>query len=943
MPQPLRAAFLSLLFFSAGMVAHSQNVQAPAGTPKELLEAGNAAYVSGQWAESAQIFQTFLDTYGKDSVFAETVQQVKPLLTLARIRLSEFGAAGELISECLTFPRLQPKLRDELSFWKGIILLKVEAYTESRAAFLAYYQTPEFDSLRKVETLLLYGTTYILENKHAEAATFFEQQSKRLWDLNQEAAMRAQVLRFHCLLQTEDLDKALELVRMLQPLMDKVTQIVSLHGLMAELGGRYLEKQDYYHAIYCLQRVWPAERLVRHQEARIEHLKLEIEALLQRPNTEPLVFQKRSVLTRAEREYNNFSSNDKFDQGVRMRLGFAWLGLERYREAALVLEDALNLPGEAKQQTQAGLIVVQCWLELTRYDRCVASADAWLIRFAKTADEDSVARVRFMMAQALHDDEKFQEATPIFEEVAKSHSKHELAPQALFMAGICHMMSDDHPGAIQFFQQVEQNHASLPIAETADYWHGMALSFHQEYEACRSHLAAHLQHYGPNARYLTEANFRRAYCLFALGAYEDSIQELRSFVQKFPQTQDAGEAKVLIGDALCSLGEIEPGLESYRSVVQGTRYWHDEAQFKIGNVLKLRKDWDGLRSHFTAFITENPDSKRLAEAVYWAGFASLSQDRLEEARQLYWQTITQLGNMPDRYGVEDILIALPRLYRGEEGRIELLREVQRVRTKALKDKQTALACRMHWMEGHAEPADKPRMAQADFIMAADLLNVEKQNPRIIADCADASAVAGNKTRAKDLYIGLIKWHPRAVEVERAYAGLGQLSAEAGAWEEALGYFEQFEKRVVSVTLRPQVLMKKAELLTEHAKEAEAIGIYKGLLEDKLTPSRSRAEALLAWGKLWEKQGETLKAAALYERVYLSYGRNRDLMAQAYLARGMALEKLNKKAEAAEVYQELIKTEVLQSQPEFSQGADRLAKLGPVLEAKLELPKEEVKP
>ena len=681
---------------------------------------------------------------------------------------------------------------------------------------------------------------------------------------------------------------------------------------------------------------------MKHQAARIQRLNLEIEALLARPGTEPVVFQKRSVLTRVEREYKNFAANQDFDLGVRMRLGYSWLGLERYREAALVLEEALNLEGEAKQQAQAGMAVVQCWYELGRYDRCISAADAWLIRFPEAAGEDATVKVRFLMAQALHDDGKFQEGAATFEAIHQDFAKHELAPQALFMAGMCRMMADYYPEAIRLFKDVAAKHGQQPIAEDADYWHGMALSFSQEYEACREHLAAHGKRFAKNPRYLPQTTFRRAYCLFALGAYEDAIKDLRAYIAQFPQGLDVGEAQVIIGDALCSLGEIDPGLTSYRAVAKGTRHWHDEAQFKIGNVLKLRKDWDGLRAHFTAFTTQNPESKRLAEAVYWAGFASLSQDRLEEARELYWQAVRKHGDKGDHYGVEDILLAMPRLYRGNEGRIELMREILLARTEAQKNKQDTLACRLHWMEGQMQPQDKPRLAQADYMMAASLLNVEKQNPRIIADCAEASAAAGSKTRARELYADLIKWHPRAVENDRALAGLGFLAAEAGEWKEAVAYFDRFEKRTTSVSLRPKVLMKKAELLATHAKAEDAIAIYKTLLEDKMTPARAKAEALMAWGALWDKTGETLKATALYERVYLSYGRSRDLMAQAYLARGKALEKLNKKTEAAEVYSEFLKTEMLTEFPEFAEGAERLAKLGPVLEAKLETPKE-VKP
>jgi TolA-binding protein len=897
-------------------------------SPRELIQTGNAAYQAQQWAEAVKAFESFLQTYGSDPDVAETVDQVKPLVALCKIRLMDYGAAGALITECLALPKLEPKLRDELSFWRGVILLQVQAYEEARAAFLAYYQTPEFQQQRRVESILMFGTTYVLENNHAAAANFFQQQAARLWELSHEAALRGQTLRLNSLLELNKLEEAKALVATLQPLMSEVTQIISLHGLTADLGGRFLDGGDFYSAIFCLQRVWPAQRLLKHQADRMVRFKREIEALGARPGGEALAFAKRSVLTRVEREHRTFAASTDFDLGIRMRLGFAYLGLERWREAALVLEEALTLPGDPKQQAQAGLAVVQCWLQLKRHERCVKRAEDWLQRFEGKVEDGDAARVRFLMAQAHYDEQDFLDAARVFEELTQKHAEHELVPEALLMAGLAQLMADEHEPAVRLLTDVVKRFPKLPVAEDASYWHGMAYSFNGEHEACRDHLAAHLKTYAKSGRYAVTAHFRRAYCRFMLADYEGAIEELQGFVRENPEASDVGEARVLIGDALASLGEIDPALTSYGEVAAETRHWYEEAQFKIGKIHKLRRDYPALRAHFDAFIAKHPSSMRLAEAVYWAGVACTEQDQLEEARKLYWGALTQHGNEAAHFGVEDILLAMPRLYRGEDARVELLRETQRVRSAAEKQQRNTLACRLSWMEGHMQPKDKPTLAQADFMMAAQNLDVKRMNPRVTADCADASREAGSKLRAAELYRELVKWHPRAIEVERAHAGLGFLAAEVGEWEEALEHFKRFEKKSVTPDLAVTVALKKAGLLAENKRIEEAIGVYKALLEDKMTPGRAKAQALMSWGAVLEDQRKLLPATAYYERVYLAYGKHGDLAAQAYLARGRALESLGRKGEAAEVYTELRESEALQGYPEYAEAAERLKVTGP---------------
>jgi tetratricopeptide (TPR) repeat protein len=399
-------------------------------------------------------------------------------------------------------------------------------------------------------------------------------------------------------------------------------------------------------------------------------------------------------------------------------------------------------------------------------------------------------------------------------------------------------------------------------------------------------------------------------------------------MREYPEGADAGEARVLKGDALGSLGEIEEAIASYGEVPVDQRHWYEEAFFKIGKIYKMQRDWPKLRAHFDGFIQTRPESLRLAEAVYWAGVACTEEEQLEEARKLYWEALAKHGNEAQHYGVEDILLAMPRLYRGEEARVELLRETQRVRSEAQKEKRLVLACRLSWMEGQMQPKDKPTLAQADFIMAAEHLDVKRMNPRVTADCADASRAAGSKLSAESLYRDLIKWHPRAVEVERAQAGLGFLEADAGNAEAAMERFKKFEKKSVTAELAIAVALRKAELLVQMRREDEAVEVYKGLLENKMAPGRAKAQALMAWGQLLEKQRKVLPATAYYERVYLAYGKHADLAARAYLARGRALESLGNKGAAAEVYTELREREAMQTFPEYEEAALRLKVTGP---------------
>jgi tetratricopeptide (TPR) repeat protein len=84
--------------------------------------------------------------------------------------------------------------------------------------------------------------------------------------------------------------------------------------------------------------------------------------------------------------------------------------------------------------------------------------------------------------------------------------------------------------------------------------------------------------------------------------------------------------------------------------------------------------------------------------------------------------------------------------------------------------------------------------------------------------------------------------------------------------------------------------------------------------------------LMANGDLLRADGQTEKAIAYFERIYVVYGKYLDLVAAAYLARGQALEELSLDREALEVYRALAGRDDLADFEEVDVAKERIAKL-----------------
>ncbi|MFV1995147.1 MAG: hypothetical protein ACC661_06895, partial [Verrucomicrobiales bacterium] len=82
----------------------------------------------------------------------------------------------------------------------------------------------------------------------------------------------------------------------------------------------------------------------------------------------------------------------------------------------------------------------------------------------------------------------------------------------------------------------------------------------------------------------------------------------------------------------------------------------------------------------------------------------------------------------------------------------------------------------------------------------------------------------------------------------------------------------------------------------------------------------------ASGEMLVARREYLKAAAYFERIYVVYGKYRELVAAAYLSRGQALENLAMGEKALAVYRELVAREDLAEFAEVKTAVARVSAL-----------------
>ena len=896
--------------------------------PMQLLERGRAAFEARDFATAEEALEQFIVDYGEAEEAKEAARIHTPLVAICKVALKKFDEALIWIDKAREDPNLDPKLADELSFWRGICLMTQNELVDAQHAFGEYWANEEHQPFKRYEALLMFATLYIQQDFPSEAADFLADQLPKFRELAPEAASRAVVLQLYGRIQAGERDKALALIREEFPNLAEMTQVISFQSLALKLGSAFLDEQEYYKAIICLQRIWPTEKLLEYQNAKIAQIEDRIKVLETRPNTAGTVFQLKAILKRVNRELEGFRKIENFDSALRLRLAMAFQGLERYREAALIMEEMLaSMPPDPVVES-ATFASLQCWMEIGRWSKAVEVSD----RYEKTFGEEGkyLPTVLFLKAEALRESQDLGAAQLAYGRVVELFPENEFAAKSTFMQGFLYLQQDDNEGALYQFAQLQRNYPDSNLVEDSDYWTGMAYSFSSLYDEAREHLAGYLERYG-KPKYRKESIFRIAVCTFSLAEYELALERLEAFVETYSGDPLADEAYLLIGDAYLADGRMDEGFAAYEKVRPESGRFFEEAWFKKGNAYKLLEEFETMREHFQTFVENYPASARMPEAVYWVGWTYVNEEKIDEARKIYWDTIDAHGNDPDMVTITDVFAGLPKVYQqdGEEGKQELLSRLERIKSRAGIAKEPVRAARAGWAKAQIVARGNEIAKRTELMDIAKWIDPKTNSPTISVPVAEALLEAGNTTTAKNLFTEIRKWYPRTVHKGTIYRALGDIADAEGDPTKAVEFYGKFEREAIASVNRGEVKLKKAALLKSMGKTADARSEWESVLDLPGVPAGSKAAALYELGESWADDGAHQKAIVFYERVYVAYGKFSELNAKAYWNRGTSLEELDLKREALETYEELVSRPDLKSFEETGKANEKIARLRPL--------------
>jgi tetratricopeptide (TPR) repeat protein len=928
----------ALWIVSPSAEAQSAKKQEPAVataglTANELFEQARTLFNQKNYKDALEAYLKFKAEFSTSPDAAKALQDSLYPLAMCFVQQGRFAEGVPAITEALEAkPPLSPQQIQELTFWLGITNFQNQDHAAARTAlekFIALFpagaeKSPLFlrqnpTAARLGEARMLVGTSWILEQKHREAANHYAGLKP---SLASDMRGRAVIYQLYALLQVGDNDAAMALVNEEFSRMEDIAQLISFQTLTLQLGTRWLECGEFRKAIICLQRVWPRDRLLKHQAARLEELQSRLAAVRATDDPYQKILYTRLV-NEVQREKENFQKIENFDTALRFRLAVAYLKMKRHREAALIMQGMLkDLPSD-KVTEQAAVNVVRCWSALEDWPETIEAAKEFALKFPESP---LLPQVCLMQAEALQSSLRYDEAATAFEEVAKRFQNSESAPRATFLKAFSLLQAEKNADAAKAFEDFLTRYPKHSLADSGAYWLGMTYSFDKQFEKCRELMDAYLQKH-PKGLHRGSAVFRKAYCAQQLERYGTAIDELHDYLEKFPDEPENGEARVLLGNALMNEGFVPEGIAVFREIPSTDTKPYEEGVFRTAEALKLLEDYEQYRTLMQHFAKKNPRSPRVAEAIANLGWYYRKQEQPAKAREIYWQAIRDHGNDPKIRSVDDLFPSLARLYRGPAESAEYLALLGDLQAEAGNEKQDTLRMRLLHAQAQALKKSDPERSQALLIESAALADVREANPALLVDFGTALLESGKTKEGEEMLRDALRWNPRAMQKDRILAALGEMELKNGNDKAALDLFDRFERENLGTQLFAPTMLSKAKLLQKRGRFSEARRVLEEVLKQENTPGENKAEALCLIGDLHMAEQNPKLAIPYFQRVYLMHERWRPWVARAYARSGEAFEKIQDSTAARRTYSEFLSKTELEDFPETKTAKSRLQALG----------------
>lgn len=362
----------------------------------------------------------------------------------------------------------------------------------------------------------------------------------------------------------------------------------------------------------------------------------------------------------------------KFYNDAVLRLGDSYYANKIYSNATAQYEKAIR-----EDNPERDYAYFQLGLVYSLTDRNQQAIETWNTLLNEFGSSPYVDDALFNKAQLQLELGQYPEAIRNFSLLQQQQPNSPFIPYALRSKGIAYSNQQEYGKAAESYKQILKDYPSHTTANSALIGLQEALALQGKTEEFDRYLALYKQA-NPSDKALENVEFEAVKTIYFSQQYEKAIENLKEYIQSYPQGSNTSEAKFYLAESYYRLNRNEEALEYYAELAdkdkgnlktralqrvaelqykgknysQAISYYRSLAK-EAGNKRQQSDAWTGLMEAF--FMQNQYDSthhyaNQLLErggasastankAFLYKGKAAFAQNNYEQAKEFFERTV----------------------------------------------------------------------------------------------------------------------------------------------------------------------------------------------------------------------------------------------------------------------------------------------------------------
>lgn len=908
-------------------------------TVARIREAGALAFAKGDFAEALPHFEELIRIQGGSQVsqVVASLERVYYHAALCLFLTGDFaGAETAFIRYNKKYPRgnfiheSHVYIADVQRF-SGRLDQAIRSY---EAALRRFTYMPDL----RTDIHMAIARCHLAGNNWDRAVEPLRQAFESAPDI--EGRNRCATLLATAYLKTLDMEAIYPMVPYLLTRASLAARSIAFNLAAIEAGDVLFGEERYREALWIHRLVYPYGEIQERTERYLDDLNRRLE-YGRRYETQPRrLMRLQEWVAETDAELKMLQEQvENYDEPLLYRIARGYMEARRYREGCEVFLQ-LHETGSAEVADEALYLAFACAANVAPLDRAFDIGRRYMDTYPAGAWYDILT---LMVAQLHAAGKNWPAVIQHLREVLQVRPEHQSAAECLYLLGYAHFMEEQFAPARERLKELQTRFPEGDLVDDAIYWSAMAAMFDGDFEPAEKDFTRLLEQARDSA-YATDASYRRAVCNYALGDYAVSDERLAAFATRNPGHDLIGEVLVTRGDIAGALGRIDAAVGFYQEAMgvvtnQLNIEQFNHCAFQAGQILYDHQRYGDVRAHFARYLDMGREGSNPPLAIYWIGRSMWQMGERAGAARFYREASLKYGRDRQSVGVDmilDELVAAAGRSTPDVARVvweDIALTIRAARDRA--DRVTMLRFQRLLLY-HPDLQPGARETLLDQIVAGT--NIPYASPAVLetmlstAQARKQNALVESVARAIIVDFGETDYalDARMVLARRALGQAREMDSGAvardGLYAEAEEHLTFIRNVHATSGEAAEALLMLGEIHLQYNRVKQAEQCYIDVLGVRgwrnLWP-----RALLGRGACAEAGRDWLRATAFYERIYVLYAGQRELVAQAYLKRAECLHRGFEDVKAVETLKAMLAQEDLGSYPEYVQARQLLSRLG----------------